>query len=396
MGKIETSDSLAAVGRNLASVIIANFNYGRFLADAIESSLSQTYPETEVIVVDDGSTDDSREVIERFANRVRAVLKENGGQASAFNAGFEVSRGEVIIFLDADDYLLPGAVEEACRLLADPKVVRAQWQLRVVDELARPTGKLRPSKALDAGDLRDQVIRYGPYGYNTSPTSGSAWARSFIGRVFPIGECGDKHGADAYLNSLAPLYGPIVKSDYPLACYRIHGSNFSGGQPVIEKVKRDLKRYDYYCELISEHLKSQGVVKEISEWKKEWREGNPYYLWHFNALETSEKLRDLIRRGETFILAGQDELGLSSWLEGRISLPFTDREGQYWGPPSDSAAAILELEAKCEAGAKYLVITSSSFWWLDYYSKLNEYLASRYHRILHNECVIVYLLSEQS
>jgi glycosyltransferase involved in cell wall biosynthesis len=395
MGKIETSDSVAAVRRKLASVIIANFNYGRFLADAIESSLSQTYPQTEVIVVDDGSTDDSREVIERFANRVRAVLKENGGQASAFNAGFEVSRGEVIIFLDADDYLLPGAVEEACRLLADPKVVRAHWPLREVDELARPTGSLRPNKPLDEGDLRDHVIRYGPYAYNTSPTSGSAWAGSFIRRVFPIGDCGDKHGADAYLNTLAPLYGPIVKSEYPLACYRIHGSNFSGGQSVIENFKRYLKRYDYYCELFSEHLKRQGVVKEISDWK-EWRKGNPYYLWGHNALQTSEELTDLIHRGETFILAGEDELGLSSWLEGRISLPFTDRDGQYWGPPSDSAAAILELEAKCEAGAKYLVFTSSSFWWLDYYSKLNEYLASRYHYILHNERVIVYLLSEQS
>ena len=124
--------------------------------------------------------------------------------------------------------------------------------------------------------------------------------------------------------------------------------------------------------------------------------GEPVLPVAFQCAANERRANRFIRRGEIFILAGHDELGLSSWLEGRISLPFTEREGQYWGPPSDSAAAILELEAKREAGAKYLVITSSSFWWLDYYSKLNEYLASRYHCILHNECAIVYLLSKQS
>src|SRR5688572_2252661 len=95
---------------DLASVVINNFNYGRFLGSAIESALAQTYPQIEVIVVDDGSTDESRSVIASFARRIKSVLKENGGQASALNAGFKASQGGVIIFLDADDTLLPTAV----------------------------------------------------------------------------------------------------------------------------------------------------------------------------------------------------------------------------------------------------------------------------------------------
>lgn len=75
----------------LASIIIDNYNYGRFLADAINSALAQTYQHTEVIVVDDGSTDNSREIISQYGDRIRPVLKENGGQGSAFNAGFEAS-----------------------------------------------------------------------------------------------------------------------------------------------------------------------------------------------------------------------------------------------------------------------------------------------------------------
>src|SRR5688572_29854944 len=91
----------------LVSVIVNNYNYGRFLAQAIDSALSQDYPRLEVIVVDDGSTDDSREIIARYGSKISPVLKANGGQASAFNAGFNASRGDVVIFLDSDDQLAP-------------------------------------------------------------------------------------------------------------------------------------------------------------------------------------------------------------------------------------------------------------------------------------------------
>src|SRR5687768_5094018 len=103
----------------LVSIIIDNFNYGRFLAEAIDSALAQTHGETEVIVVDDGSTDDSRAIIARYGERVRSVLKENGGQASALNAGYRISRGEVVLFLDSDDVLFPGALANAVERLRD-------------------------------------------------------------------------------------------------------------------------------------------------------------------------------------------------------------------------------------------------------------------------------------
>jgi glycosyltransferase involved in cell wall biosynthesis len=92
-----------------ASVIVNNFNYAQFLRAAVDSALGQTYADTEVIVVDDGSTDESRRVIAGFGDRVLPILKDNGGQASAFHAGLRASNGEVIIFLDADDLLLPSA-----------------------------------------------------------------------------------------------------------------------------------------------------------------------------------------------------------------------------------------------------------------------------------------------
>src|SRR5262245_3573828 len=106
----------------LASIIVNNYNYGRFLRGAFDSTLAQAYPNKEVIVVDDGSTDESREIIASYGNQIIPVLKENGGQASAFNAGFAVSRGESVLFLDSDDLLLPSTLEKAVPLLDDADV----------------------------------------------------------------------------------------------------------------------------------------------------------------------------------------------------------------------------------------------------------------------------------
>jgi glycosyltransferase involved in cell wall biosynthesis len=94
------------------SIIINNYNYDRFLPDAINSAINQTYPHTEIIVVDDGSTDNSRDIIAGYGQRIIPIFQPNSKQAAAFNSGFAKSKGDIIIFLDADDYLFPYAVEE--------------------------------------------------------------------------------------------------------------------------------------------------------------------------------------------------------------------------------------------------------------------------------------------
>ena len=88
----------------LVSVIIGNYNYGDFLADAIESVFKQTYIHFELIVVDDGSTDKSREIIKSYGERIIPIYQSNKGQGEAFNAGIRSAKGEIICFLDADDY----------------------------------------------------------------------------------------------------------------------------------------------------------------------------------------------------------------------------------------------------------------------------------------------------
>src|SRR6185503_17693345 len=115
--------------RPLISIIINNYNYGRFLSDAIDSALQQTYKNIEVIVVDDGSTDHSREIMANYGNTIISILKENGGQGSAYNAGFLVSHGTFICNLDADDTLLPTAMEQAIFFFDHEDIIKVQWPL---------------------------------------------------------------------------------------------------------------------------------------------------------------------------------------------------------------------------------------------------------------------------
>jgi glycosyltransferase involved in cell wall biosynthesis len=101
------------------SVIIPTYNYNRFIAHAISSCLDQTYGGIEIIVVDDGSTDDTRSVVNRFGDQIIYIYQENQGVSSARNTGLERATGDFVCFLDADDYLLPDAMESMAKVFAD-------------------------------------------------------------------------------------------------------------------------------------------------------------------------------------------------------------------------------------------------------------------------------------
>src|ERR1700688_5222745 len=99
----------SAVSEPQVSVVIGTYNYGHFIEEAIESVLAQDLPADrfEILVVDDGSTDDTPERVKKYGTRIQYFRKPNGGQASAFNLGFAKARGEIISMLDADDYWFP-------------------------------------------------------------------------------------------------------------------------------------------------------------------------------------------------------------------------------------------------------------------------------------------------
>lgn len=245
--------------RPRVSIIINNYNYARFLGQAIDSSLNQTYSEIEVIVVDDGSQDGSREIILGYGDRIIPVLKPNGGQASAMNAGFQVSTGEIVVFLDADDYLFPHAID----------TIVSQWKPEIAQMQARLESRdaegnyidlyPAPEIAFNTGDVTPLLLTKGRY--NTTVTSGASFSRAVLEKILPIPEADFRISADGYLVSIAPFYGQVCAIETPIGVRRKHGENLwaASGQAVdVSRFRKSLQHDDLRYRAIASTAMSLG------------------------------------------------------------------------------------------------------------------------------------------
>lgn len=242
----------------LVSVIVDSYNYARYVAEAIESALGQDYPRVEVIVVDDGSTDRSPEVIAGYADRARTILKENGGQASALNAGFAASRGDIVIFCDSDDFLFPNAVASVVAAWR-AGCAKVQFRLAIVDAEGRRTGTIPAAELpLPSGDVVPIIAAGGAYLY--PPTTGNAFARPTLEALMPIPEADFRLSPDGYLNSLAPFHGEVVSIPDEIGAYRLHGENrwigLSSARELRRHVEHDVLKERY----ILDTARAQGRV----------------------------------------------------------------------------------------------------------------------------------------
>jgi glycosyltransferase involved in cell wall biosynthesis len=206
------------------SILINNYNYGRFLAAAIDSALAQSYAHCEVIVVDDGSTDGSHEIIAGFGNRIRPILKANGGQASAFNAGFAASGGQIICMLDADDFFYPNKVEQVVRAFAAHPGVG--WVFHPVCRMfgdGRTVNLPQVPRTIYL-DHQRSALRGKLPGPPGPVTSGLAMSRELLDGILPMSES-IRITADNYLIFLAEALAPGVYLHEVLAVQRMHGAN---------------------------------------------------------------------------------------------------------------------------------------------------------------------------
>lgn len=207
----------------LISVIIPNYNHARFLRQAIASVLTQSHPAYELIVVDDGSNDNSREIISSYGKQLTAVYKDHGGEASALNAGYALSKGAIIIFLDSDDVLLPDALKSYSDAFRQIGLAKVHGDVTLIDADGTPLGPL--TAHLHQGDLRAHVVRYGPTYLASPPTSGNAWSHAALQQIMPIPHDLYRRHVDIYLYSMAALVGKVGRVRHSVAGYRAHDAN---------------------------------------------------------------------------------------------------------------------------------------------------------------------------
>jgi hypothetical protein len=230
------------------SIVVISHEYAQYLPAAIDSALAQTRP-AEVLVVDDGSTDASPEVIRGYGDRIRSLFKENGGNSSVINTAVPLATSDVVMFLDADDLLHEEAAEEVARAWR-VGLSKVQFRLSLIDAAGRRSAADPPADVpMPTGDVVGELTGTGRY--VTPVTTGNAFSRTVLERILPIPEQDFRNTNDGYLNLVAPFHGPVVSIDRELGSYRLHGRNlwaYSGGVDlagVRQRVRYDLVRQRY-------------------------------------------------------------------------------------------------------------------------------------------------------
>ena len=226
----------------VVTVLIDTYNHERFIEDAIRSALDQDFPRSqmEILVVDDGSTDRTPEIVRRFEPQVRLLRKANGGQASAINYGVAHSNGEFVAFLDGDDVWLPNKVSRVITEFQNhPEAVLVYHQFRFWD--SRDGHEWETERNFVSGEIL--ADRHKLLGYWAAPTSSIVFRRSVLNRLVPVPEqCSFNH--DTYLITAAIFLGPIASFPDCLTKNRVHGKNlyFAGrDEPDRDTLRRRIQ-----------------------------------------------------------------------------------------------------------------------------------------------------------
>ncbi len=271
---------------------MANYNGGKYLAEAIQSVLDQTYPHFEFIIVDDGSTDDSPAIIESFAQRhpdkIRTLLKrENEGQGESFNKGFALSRGKYICFVDSDDVWYRDKLRRLSDLIKSSRT-SAIYQHNLFKWRNGAETRERYRALLITGDVfrHSQETRHFPL---FAPTSALAFPRSVLEKVLPIPRT-FRTCADGYLTRTSFVHGPVASSDECWGYYRIHGAN-----NVFANSKHDgmAYRYGLLIPALNEYYQKQGLEFRFDENRlhERLKHISPFKAFHF----VRNKIRELFR-----------------------------------------------------------------------------------------------------
>jgi glycosyltransferase involved in cell wall biosynthesis len=357
-----------------ASVVITTHDYERLLPQAIESALAQTHGSTEVVVVDDGSTDGTPAVVERYAGRIVAVRKENGGQASAFNAGVAVSGGALVCFLDADDLLDPPALERAAAEYEREPFAKAHWPLRDIDARGRALGTIDPPAPLDAGDLSARIARRGPGAYVTPPTSGNLFAREVLDAIGPVPEdlriC-----ADGYLYELAPLYGRVADLGEPLGSLRRHGRRHFSNRRFEDRLASSVLVHEHLLGPLARRCAELGLEHDVAVWRER--------SWPLRSRRALDEVAEVVTGDAAWALLDGGRLGLAAGPDGHF-LAFPP------DPPED--VALHALERVRADGARFLVVAWPSFGWLERVPRFNARLRAAHRLVRATDRVLVFAL----
>lgn len=218
------------------SVLVNNYNNGAFIAACIDSLCAQTVKPDEIIVYDDGSSDESVAILRAYGDRIRLIegrhdngLTSRECQARALDVAFQKSTGEWLFLLDGDDYFLPKKIECVLGVIEGrPGVALVQSPVVLVNGTGEQFGRYRDAR-FHCADIRRAMYEQQDVDFYY-PTSAMVVSRLAMGRVMPIDmRICPELACDTRIGMLMPLLGEVVTIDEPLACWRRHSGSYLAG-----------------------------------------------------------------------------------------------------------------------------------------------------------------------
>jgi len=245
------------------SVLVNTYNHERFIAQCLQSVLDQTFPadQMEIIVVDDGSTDRTPEIIQQFLPRIRCIRKTNGGQVSAFNAGVAEARGEIIAFLDGDDYWAPEKLTKVIGAFdAHPNIACVGHAYYEVDEAGSIFATMVPSITELSFESPASARLAVPFRIFLG-TSRFAVRRNVLEKTLPVPP--DVPFFDTFIFTQAIAISGAILLAEPLCYYRLHAGNlFASRSPQNDRLRTRYALIRSHLENLPSRLVKLGLPKE--------------------------------------------------------------------------------------------------------------------------------------
>jgi glycosyltransferase involved in cell wall biosynthesis len=280
------------------SVVITCYNHAPFIGEAVESVLGQRGPRAEVVVVDDGSTDDSAAVAEGFEG-VRFIRQRNRGVAAARNAGLAASGGRYVVFLDGDDRLLPGALDAGSRALgSNPSAafVYGRYVAIAQDGSPAPT----PAQPRVEGDHYEALLRR-----NHIPLPGMVMYRRDVFDSAPAWDGAADHAGDWELYLRLARRFPVFGHHEPVVEYRLHPANTSHDYALMLKCSMAVLRAQ------RPHVRGDRRLREA------YRDGVETIRGSYGEM-LFERARERMRAGEWRLAASAARTLLRHYPQGFV------------------------------------------------------------------------------
>jgi malonyl-CoA O-methyltransferase len=367
----------------LISIVLPTYNGARYLRDAIESCLHQTYPTWELILVDDASTDDTPSIIAEYRARDGrlAALRNpvNRKLPGSLNVGFARARGQLLTWTSDDNCYRPEALSEmAAFLKANPSVDLVYADFTLIDDEGATTGE-GWAAPIDELPVRNVIGPCFLYRRAVHEALGG-----YAEDLFLV-EDWDFFLRASIAHRLAFLRKDLYQYRWHKNSLTVTQSQTAKGLAVETCLARNLPRITWMSRDVCERA---GKLLESIIRDREAMEGI------MRLMPVIEEIRRLIPPESPFILV--DEEAIRSTLAAtRKAIPFLERDGEYWGPPPDDETAIREFERLRRGGASFLVFAEPAFWWLDYYARFHRHLRGHFACLLDNERLIVFDLRGQ-